>query len=72
MRVIHVLLLGLAAVATPIYASQWVEVGNKVASSGEPAIDKVMVDTDSIQNIDQFRVVDIMTLRRETARRSDS
>jgi hypothetical protein len=41
----------------PIFASQWVEVGTSGVST-----DKVMVDADSIQKIDEFKVADIMTV----------
>ncbi|MGB6306218.1 MAG: serine protease [Steroidobacteraceae bacterium] len=49
--------LAAAVLATPGFASQWVEVGSSGVST-----DKVMVDADSIQKIDEFKVADIMTV----------
>ena len=51
------LLLALCAVSMPSLASRWVEVGNSGVTT-----DKVMVDTDSIRKVDDYRVVDIMTV----------
>lgn len=51
------LLAALGFAVQPSFASRWVEVGNEGVST-----DKVMVDTDSIQKVDEFRVVNIMTL----------
>jgi S1-C subfamily serine protease len=50
-------LLAAGVLAGPIFASQWVEVGTSGVST-----DKVMVDADSIQKIDEFKVADIMTV----------
>jgi hypothetical protein len=50
-------LLAAGVLAGPIFASQWVEVGTSGVST-----DKVMVDADSIQKIDEFKVADVMTV----------
>jgi S1-C subfamily serine protease len=50
-------LLAIGALAGPIFASQWLDVGSNGVST-----DKVMVDADSIQKIDEFKVADIMTV----------
>lgn len=47
----------LVCLASPCAASRWVEVGNAGVST-----DKVMVDADSVQKLDEFTVVDVMTL----------
>lgn len=51
-----ILLLGLVG-PVPAFASHWIEVG----SNGGPN-NKVMVDTDSLQKLGQFTLVDIMTV----------
>jgi hypothetical protein len=43
--------------AVPAFASHWIRVG----SNGGPD-DKVLVDTDSLQKVGQFTLVDIMTV----------
>jgi hypothetical protein len=50
-------LVALSAAVTPCMASRWLEVGSSGAST-----DKIMVDADSIQKVDQLRVADIMTV----------
>jgi S1-C subfamily serine protease len=50
-------LLALTCVSTPCLASRWVQVGNSGVTT-----DKVMVDADSVQKLEQFTVVDVMTL----------
>lgn len=50
-------LVTLIATVTPCMASRWLEVGSNGAST-----DKIMVDADSIQKVDQLKVADIMTV----------
>jgi S1-C subfamily serine protease len=49
--------LALIAAVTPCRASRWLEVGSNGTST-----DKIMVDADSIQKVDQLRIADIMTV----------
>ena len=56
-KVALLVLIGSNAIATPSLDSRWVEMGSHGVST-----DKIMVDTDSVQKIDQFRVADIMTV----------
>jgi S1-C subfamily serine protease len=51
------LAFALLGVALPCHASRWVELGNAGVTT-----DKVMLDADSIETVDAFRTVDIMTL----------
>ena len=51
------LMITLIGLSTQAQASRWVEVGTSGVTT-----DKVMVDADSIQNVDEFRVTSIMTL----------
>jgi S1-C subfamily serine protease len=55
-RVTLVLVAWMGA-ATPCLASRWLHVGSNGAST-----DKIMVDADSIQKVDQLRIADIMTV----------
>jgi S1-C subfamily serine protease len=49
--------IGINAWSTPCLAAKWADVGSAGVST-----DKIMVDTDSLQKVDSFRVVDIMTV----------
>jgi S1-C subfamily serine protease len=52
-----VLLLPLLCVAAPCKASRWMDIGNAGVST-----DKVLVDADSIESVDNFRLANLMTL----------
>jgi S1-C subfamily serine protease len=51
------LVLGLLGAALPCQASRWVEIGNAGVST-----DKVLLDADSIEKLDNFRLANVMTL----------
>jgi S1-C subfamily serine protease len=51
------LLLALLCAALPSYASRWVEIGTAGVST-----DKVLLDADSIEKVDDFRLANVMTL----------
>jgi S1-C subfamily serine protease len=51
------LVVALLCAALPCHASRWVEIGNAGVST-----DKVLLDADSIEKVDNFRLASVMTL----------
>jgi S1-C subfamily serine protease len=51
------LALALLCTALPCHASRWIEIGNAGVST-----DKVLLDADSIEKLDNFRLANVMTL----------
>ncbi|HEY4750522.1 MAG TPA: serine protease [Steroidobacteraceae bacterium] len=56
-QVVRGVLPALLVIGIPALASKWVEVGNAGVTT-----DKVMVDVDSIQMVDEFKTADVMTV----------
>ena len=52
-----ILVLSLLCAAVPCQASRWIEIGNSGVST-----DKILVDADSVEKVDDYRLVNVMTL----------